>query len=269
MAEDAGQGGAAGAAGTGTPENTGSDDAIKRANFERDKALGDITKLRRELDALKSQVPTEDQRKRYAELETAAETAEEERKRKAGEFDQWRVQVEDKHGRALKAKDDAIAEAQTVAKARETELNNTLIGLAFAGAGEWFGAGPDAKNVLLPDIARAYFASHVEVEVDEQTGLRQVVVKDRHGARLVDVKTGKPLPFAKAIGELIESHPDKDHLLRGSGKVGSNSSGGTQAGHALDFGEIAKRAARGDKTAIEALKQRRAASGIVFGEAYQ
>jgi hypothetical protein len=243
------------------------DDAAKRAAFERDAARAESAKLKKQLDELKGQLPTDEEREANRLAREAQAQAEEERKKKAGEFDAWRVQIGKDHEKALSAKEAAIAEAQKTAAQVEQELKNTLVGLAFAGATEWFGPGEGSKTVLLPQVAQSYFGRHVDVELDD-AGNRQVVVKDANGARLVDAKTGKPLPFAKAIGELIESHPDKDHMLRGSGKVGAGSAGGAGSNKPLDLREIAQRAARGDKAAIEALKNQRPAGGVVMGTAY-
>ena len=42
----------------------GGDDAVKKANFERDSATAKAQKLQEELDALKKSLPSEDERKR-------------------------------------------------------------------------------------------------------------------------------------------------------------------------------------------------------------
>lgn len=227
--EEPGDGGAGGGAGAG-----GGDDAVKRTAFERDSAKAEAAKLKRELDEIRRALPSDEQKQRWAELEKQAETAEEERKRKAGEFDSWRQQVSTKYETQIEAvKKQTQAEAERAAGI-EKELHDTLKGLSFSSASDLF--GPNGKTVLMPAVAQAYFASHVEVVKDEATNARRVVVKDAHGSVLVDPKTGAPMEFARAMKELIDAHPDKDHLLRGSGKVGSGSPGGTQGGAgALDL----------------------------------
>ena len=81
-----------------------------------------------------------------------------------------------------------------------------------------------------PAIAQSHLARYVEVQTDETSGARTVVVKNASGAPILDTKTGKPMEFGKAIGELIDSLPEKARILRGSGKAGSGNGGGADGG---------------------------------------
>jgi hypothetical protein len=215
------------------------DDPARAAQYAADLARAEADKLKKQLDELKSQMPSEEQRARWAQMENEAQKAEEDRLAKAGQFDQWRAQINDKHQKEIAEREQAIANSRAVADSIEKELNDKLIGLEFAGAVTWF--GPNGKTVLLPDIAQSYFAKNVHVEVERDTHgnvvSRKVVVKDNRGTVIVDPRTGKPAEFADAIGELIQSHPNKNQMLRGSGKVGSGSAGG---GNGIDSIDLAK-----------------------------
>lgn len=241
-----------------TTTTTVPDDAVKKIAFERDNERARAAKLARELDEIKKALPTDEQRARWAELEKTQETAEEERKRKAGEFDGWRQQIAEKHTKELGAVKGQVTEAEAKAAKVEAELQSTLIGLAFAGAADLF--SPTGKTVLLPSVAQAYFAKHVAIETDPTTGARSVVVKDAHGTVLVDPKTGAPLEFGRAMKELIDAHPDKDHLLRGSGKVGSGSAGGKDGNGAVDLLRL-RAQDFSDPKVREAVKRQQAGSG--------
>lgn len=238
------------------------DDAMKTLQFERDSARADLAKVNKQIEELKKTLPSEDQRKKWDEALKAQEHAEEERKKKAGEWDSLRQQLVDKHAKEL---DTALSGKS----AAEKELNDTLIGLAFAGATDLFGPGPTAKTVLLPEMAQAYFGAHVEVRIDDKTGKRQVIVKDGLGHPLLDPKTGQPMEFAKAMKEIVESHPQKDHLLRGSGKVGSGSTGGVNdTGGKFDPNKMTVADFR-DPAKRDALRRQQAeAGGLSFGPAW-
>lgn len=212
-------------------------EALERARYEADQARAQIAKLTKQMEELRQQVPSDEQRAQWAALEAERLQQEEIRKRKEGEFDAWRRQIEEKHQKELDGLRQEAANASAQAASHEKELNDTLIGLAFSDAADWF--GPTGKTVMIPSVAQSYFAPYVAVEVvpgiNGGRATRRVVVKDYNGTVIVDTKTGKPASFAQAIGELIENHPQKAHLLRGSGKVGSGSAGGANGGSDIDL----------------------------------
>lgn len=255
--------------GTTEPGAAGNEDALRKIAYERDSERAARAKLQQQIEEIKKTLPSDEQRAKWAELEKQQETAEEEKKRKAGEFDTWRTQITDKHAKELEARQKAVDAEAAKTAAAEKELNDTLVGLAFAGASEWF--GPSGKTVLLPAVAQAYFASRVIVEKDD-AGNRRVIVRDSTGAPLLDPKTGKPMDFVQGIGELIDSHPQKKELLRGSGKVGSgtNGAGGgldTSSGGPIDASQLTAEQ-RQDPKIIAALKRQRPRAGMVFGTAW-
>ena len=48
------------------------------------------------------------------------------------------------------------------------------------------------------------------------------------------------MSFDKAIGELIDAHPNKAYMLRNSGRVGSGSAGGTGDQIDINIGRLKK-----------------------------
>lgn len=223
---------------------------------EAKKAFEARDAAKRELKDLSGKVLPDDQLTEYQTLKAAQAKAEEERQRKAGEFDNLRKQLVDKHAAEVAERDKRI-------QAAEDRLRRTVIGLAFAGASDLF--GKDALTIYGAKAAERIFADHVDLDEDGS-----VVVKNRSGNVILDAETGKPASFSVAMRELIDSLPDKNDHLRGSGKTGSGSSGGGQPGSPADITELTARAARGDKDAIAQLRNRRAASGALqMGSALQ
>jgi hypothetical protein len=257
-----GDGGGGGGGGTPTVEQLQAE--LTKWQTEAKKAFGDRDGLKSKLRDLEGKVLSDEDRELFSTLKTQQEQLEEEKKKKAGEFDAWRTQIADKHGKELQARDQKLAEQEGQTKQAVKDLHDTLIGLAFAGASEYF--GDNGKTVLTPDIAQSHFGKFVEVQTDDN-GRRTVVVKDASGSPILDTKTGRPMPFEKAIGELIEALPSKDRILRGSGKAGSGNGGGGKA-TPVDFATLAKKAAAGDQEAAKALRAQRPSTGIVMGEAY-
>ncbi len=247
------------------------EEALRKMQMEADAARAEAARVKRELEDIKRQLPNEEQRARWADLEAQAAKAEEERLKKAGEFDGWRTQITEKHSKELEAERQLRENAAAKAAEIERDLQQTLISQQFAQASDLF--GPTGKTVFMPEVAQPYFARFVEVvtEASAHGGApqRRVVVRDHHGAIILDTKTGQPAPFAKAMSELIESHPQKAHLLRGSGKVGANNSGGAHGGQDLDLARL-KAADFNDPKVREAVKaQQSNAGGLQVGSAFE
>ena len=244
--------------GTTTPTTTETTKDVAYYEAEAKKAFQDRDKAKKELRALQDsgRVLSDEQVERFKALEKAAETEEEERKKKAGEWDTLRESLTKKHATELADRDAKV-------KAADDKLRRTLIGLAFAGASDVFGR--DALTIYTAKAGERIFGEYVELAEDGSA-----IVRDRDGNVIVDAATGKPASFSAAMKELIESLPDKADHLRGSGKTGSGSSGGsTMPGHQADVTELTERARKGDKAAITALQQRRANSGgLVMGAAF-
>jgi hypothetical protein len=242
--EDSGAGSGAAGAGGGK-----SDDLIPRTEAieafkARDKAKAALRELQES-----GLVLTKEQKDEIEALRAEKAKAEEDRQKKAGEFDTLRVTLLKQHEAQLQAEREKAAKA-------EQDLSSTLKGLAFAQASDWF--GDSGKTVLTPEIAEAFYGRYVELDG------RTVVVKDADGHVILDAKTGKPAAFSDAIGQLIQSLPNKEHVLRGSGKTGSGSSGGSktsESGEPIDIRRPLKPSEFRDPKVRAALKDQMAAAG--------
>jgi hypothetical protein len=205
-----------GGAGGGDKDAAYYQNEAKKAFADRDAAK----KALRELQDSGAIMSPED-RKLFDELKKQQKQLEEDKLKKAGEFDQLRQQLVEAHAKEVDALKKQVENLGGT-------LRTTLVGREFAGASALF--GKDAKTILTPKIAEAYYGRYVEVQDVEGTGEKIVVVKNQNGQVILDPATGRPADFATAMGQLIESLPDKDAVLRGSGKTGSGSSGGAGGG---------------------------------------
>lgn len=236
--------------------------AAEDAKKVADEAVAELAKLRKANADLTGKVMTPEQQKRLADLEAAAAATEEERKKKAGEWETLKTDLLTKHGNEIKERDEKIGKLSDLFK-------RTVVQAEFGRASDLFG-GDTAKTILDVDLALAALGSYVHVE-DDETDPRgyRVVVKKSNGTPIVG-KDGNPAPFADAMTELIGSLPNKDRILRGSGKTGSGNSGGHGSGHhdkALDTPKTAKDF--NDPKVREAVKQKHnAAGGIQSGAVF-
>ena len=223
----------------------------KKAFEARDTVKSELKRLQES-----GAILTEDDRKDFATLKKQAADAEEEKKRKAGEFDALKTQLVEKHATELETRESKIA---TLSK----RFADTVVRAEFGTATDLFGGHSESKTVLDVDMAIAVLGKYVGAVDDEKDprGYR-IVVKNAHGNEIVDGK-GNPVPFAAAIAEVISTLPNKDRILRGSGKAGSGSTGGGPThSQELDLEVLTKKAAQGDQNAIKALRDRRSGSGI-------
>jgi len=83
------------------------------------------------------------------------------------------------------------------------------------------------KTILgeTPDIAEAFFAKNFKVEGGK------VVPYDAAGNQIYSrVKPGEVADFDEAVAILVESHPKRDHILKGSGGSGAGTPGSQGGG---------------------------------------
>lgn len=248
----------AGGAGAGA-EGDGKDVAYWQA--EAQKAFKDRDAAKKRAKELESKVFSDEDIAEFQRLRTEQEKAEEIKKRKEGEFDSLKTQLTERHKLEL-------AERETRINSLSTRFQETLKRAAFGSASDLFGGHDKAKTILDVDLAMSYLGKFVTVEDDDSPEGSRIVVKNPKGETILG-EDGNPAPFHLAMEELISKLPNKDRILRGSGKTGSGSSGGSaQAASPADVTELTKRATAGDKDAIAALKRRRASSGaLVMGSA--
>jgi hypothetical protein len=260
---DATDDGTGGGGGGGGPKDAAYWEAEAKKAFKvRDDSKAEIKRLQEQ-----GLVVTPEQKARLAELEDAAAKAEEDKKRAAGEFDNWRKDITTKHQTELQK---AAERATTL----EREIENDKIEAAFGGATDFFGGGENAKTILTPSIAMRAFREYVKYEEfdfgSEDGGKRKVIVVRDVNGKIIRGEGGHPAPFKEAIGKLIESHPDKDHILRGSGKAGAGSRGGGDGKHGkVDFSNLTREQMQDPKIREEAKRRTAAAGGIVQGEAWE
>lgn len=247
----------AGAEGAGAGNEGGKDIAYfqaeaKKAFEARQAAKKEADELRKQLESFKG-IDAEE----YKTLKAEREQAEQDRAKKAGEFEKLQQQLVQKHATELQME----REGRTAA---EQKLHKTIIGRAFADAVDLF--GPAGKTIYLPVDAERIFGDRVKLLEDGT-----VAVTDATGDVILNSKTGKPESFSAAMAEYIESLPDKQYRLRGSGKTGSGSSGGTTGGGGRDEFDVTTLTPeqRRDPKVIAALRARRPRGTMVFGEAYQ
>jgi hypothetical protein len=245
-----------------TTTTTTSDDLIPRA--EAKKAFEARDKVKKELQALmeSGRVLSEEQIDRYKALEATAAKAEEDRKRKAGEWDSLRTQLAEKHANELKERDSKLS---TLSE----RFKSTVVRAEFGATTDYFGGSETSKTILDVDLGMAALGRYVHVEdTDDEVGYR-VVVKKPNGDLIIG-DDGNPAPFADAIGELIKLLPNKDRILRGSGKTGSGNSGGSKT---TTSGVIDTRRLRpgdfNDPKVREAVRrEQNAAGGLQIGRAF-
>ncbi len=125
----------------------------------------------------------------------------------------------------------AVADATRAAEAREKslteqnakltgDLNNHIIGGSFAGS-KFIGE----KLAIPADIAQSAFGRHFKVEN------AKLVPMDANGNPIFSVtRHGEHADFEEAIEILVNAHPRKEMLLRGSGASGGGANGGGNPG---------------------------------------
>ncbi|MCA3183912.1 MULTISPECIES: DUF6651 domain-containing protein [unclassified Cupriavidus] len=125
-------------------------------------------------------------------------------------------------GEVQKVKDQAIqsvrAEFEPVVKERDalkTQLFDEKIGGAFARS-KFIG-----EKVAIPtDFVQATFGKHFTIEEG------RIVAKDANGNQLFSTtRHGEPANFEEALSMLVDAHPQRDSILKGSGASGSGAQG--------------------------------------------
>ena len=130
-------------------------------------------------------------------------------------------------GEVQKVKDQAIAsvraEFDPIVKERDslkTALFDEKIGGAFARS-----AFIGEKVAIPVDFVQATFGKHFTVEDGK------VIAKDASGTQLFSrTRHGEPADFEEALSILIDAHPQRDSILKGSGASGGGAHGGGNGG---------------------------------------
>jgi hypothetical protein len=167
-------------------------DALKRANDES-------AARRKELETWKKIGKSEDE---IRELISAAEKAEENKAKRAGDFDKLRDAMAAQHAKDLKAKDDAMA-------AKDKAIQRHLIDAQATAA---IAAAKGSSDLLLPHVQK-------NVRVIEDNGDYLVTVVDAKGDPRINGK-GEPMTIADLVGEMRQSDV-YGRAFEGSGHSGS------------------------------------------------
>jgi hypothetical protein len=161
----------------------------------------------------------------------------------AGKVDEVKAQIEGQYKTQLTEKDQALAE-------RDTRINNMLIDGVFRG-------NPFvSERVAIPaDFFEAQMRNNFKVEDGK------VVAYDRSGNRLMSKKNiGDYADANEALELLVETHPQRDAILKApaAGGSGNNGGGGGRGG-----GNTMK---RGDFDALNPGQQAQIAAKLGTGE---
>lgn len=244
-----------------TTESGGKDDAAFY-KAEAQKAFKARDELKAKLRELEGKVLSDDDLATYASLKEQQAKAEEERAKKAGEFESLKQTLLKKHQDELEAE-------RTARKQLEQSYTAEKIEAAFLGASDLFGGHDNAKTILTGDIACSYlgkYVSYEDVEVGGKT-VKAIVVRNPDGEIILDGK-GNPAKFGEAMTELISLLPTRDRILRGSGKTGSGSSGGaTGTTQPINLSNLTPEQRR-DPKVLAQLRASLPRGGLVMGEAY-
>jgi Txe/YoeB family toxin of Txe-Axe toxin-antitoxin module len=144
-----------------------------------------------------------------AELTAAAQQAEEDKLKGAGEWEKLKAQMNDAHKRALDAKDAAIAAKDAEIAGMRASLERHLI---VAQATAEIAAAKGEPELLLPVVQRF-------MKVNEENGNYSTQIVDAKGDPRVDAK-GNPLSLSALMAEL-KANEKYGRAFEGSGSSGS------------------------------------------------
>jgi hypothetical protein len=225
--------------------------------------------IKNKLRDLEGRALSEDDLKTFQTLKEQAAQLEEDRAKKAGEFETLKTQMAERHTQTVKAKDAEIAKRDETINRWSERFKDKVKKAEFGAAVDYFSGAETSKTILDVEMGMAILGRFVDVTVDDD-GNAQVIVKKPNGDVILGAD-GNPASFTDGIGELIKTLPNKDRILRGSGKTGSGSSGGKTGGDRdIDF-DVANLTSeqRRDPKVIAELKRRTPRGGMVMGRAYE
>jgi len=141
-------------------------------------------------------------------------------------------QVIAQHNDGLTAKEAELTAAQEALTAAQSQIEELTIGRNFSDS-----KAIGEKTTMSPNIARTMFGAHFDVAEDGKSVVgydKPRGVEDR--SVLVDGKA-RPLAFDDALLKLVETHPDKEFLLRAEGSPGAGSGSKVRGGKGAGDGE--------------------------------
>lgn len=147
-------------------------------------------------------------------LVAAQKTAEEEALKKAGEWDKLRQRMANEHQREMETLRQQLAAREAAEQQRTADMQRLALQSAFRGS-----SMVTQETVLTADKAHKLYGDYFEVEDGEVIGYDAPRGAARR-TQLVDGR-GLALGFDEAMRRIIESDPDRDHLLRSRRNAGS------------------------------------------------
>lgn len=129
--------------------------------------------------------------------------------------------VEEVKAAAIKAAEEKYAPIVQERDGLQASLNKEMIGGRFSRS-----AFIKDKLAIIPDFAEAYFSKNFKIEDGK------VVAYHDDGNKVFSrSKPGEVADFDEALEILVESHSQKNHLLKGSGGSGSGAQPGDGGGN--------------------------------------
>lgn len=151
-----------------------------------------------------------------AKAEQEKKAAEEKRLMEQGQFDKIKEQMLAEHDKTVKGLQEQLKGAVDSNSALNTQIADLTVGAAFSSS-EFV----KEEMALTPTKARVVYGSYFSFENGRVVGYdKPAGASDR--TMLVDGR-GNPLPFEEAIQKVIESDPEKDHLIKSKMKTGAGS----------------------------------------------
>ncbi len=223
------------------------DDSGKEFSYDAPAMHQTISRLNREAQGNRERAEAfEQQLKAFAGLDPAAAKRALE---VAKNLDESKLieagKVEEIKAAAIKSVEERYKPFAERAEALERELYQERIGGSFARS------KVIAEKLIIPaDLAQAAFGRHFELKDGK------VQAKDAHGNLIYsDANPGNPADFDEALEKLIQSYPNRDKILRGTGHSGSGAgavdgAGGSRVVTRAEFGKM--NPAQQAKTALAA-----------------
>jgi hypothetical protein len=152
----------------------------------------------------------------YRKLKQAQADAEKAAAEAKGDFERVKQMMAEEHQKQLEAIKKEAEESKNAVSSLQQQINDLTIGNSFMSS-------PFIKDelVLTPTKARSVYGANFEIEEGK------IVAYDKPAGqssrtKLVDA-SGTPLAFEDALKKLVETDPDRDHLLRSKMKPGADS----------------------------------------------
>lgn len=172
--------------------------------------------VKEELEKLKAQVGDVDLEKAKELLEKSKQAEESELEAK-GEYERLKQRMAEAHQSTVKTLNDEIAELKQQNQNQLSTINKLTVGAKFAQS-KYI-----ADELILPsNKAQALYADHFDIDENGNIAPFDKPKGAQGRTPLVD-EYGASLNFDQAMRKIIESDPEKDHLIKSNAKFGAGS----------------------------------------------